>query len=238
MVVGMLIFPDMTQLDFTGPHEVLSKWPGVDIRVISSSLDPVASNGGLRFLPDTTIGNAPQLDVVFVPGGPGVDPLLNDRDTLEFLRSHAEGARYVTSVCTGALLLGAAGLLKGYRATTHWLSLDLLALFGAIPVPDRVVVDRSRITGGRVTAGIDFALTMTGNLFGADAAKISQLVIEYNPAAPFNSGHPSVAEPALVDRVLHARAAAQEARRACARRAARLFCRDVPSEADDVRQGP
>ncbi len=238
MIVGMMIFPDVTQLDFTGPHEVLSKWPGVDIRVISSSLDPVVSNGGLRFLPDTTIGNAPQLDVVFVPGGSGVDPLLNDRDMLEFLRRQAEKARYVTSVCTGALLLGAAGLLKGYRATTHWLSMDLLPLFGAIPVADRVVIDRNRITGGGVTAGIDFALTMTASLFGADAAKTFQLVIEYNPAPPFNSGHPSVAEPALVDRVLHARAAAQEARRECARRAAKLFCNDVWSEADDVRQGP
>ncbi len=234
MIVGMMIFPDMTQLDFTGPHEVLSKWPGVEIRVISSSLDPVASNGGLRFLPDTTIDNAPRLDIVFVPGGAGVDPLLDNRDMLEFLRRQAESARYITSVCTGALLLGAAGLLKGYRATTHWLSMDLLPLFGAIPVPDRVVIDRNRITGGGVTAGIDFALTMTRSLFGADAAKMFQLVIEYNPAPPFNSGHPTVAEPALVDKVLHARAAAQEARRERARRAAKLFCSDVEDKAFSV----
>jgi cyclohexyl-isocyanide hydratase len=224
MIVGMMIFPEMTQLDFTGPYEVLSKWPGAEIRVIGPSLDPVAAGGGLRFLPDTTMDNAPQLDVVVVPGGAGVDPLMEERGVLEFLRRQAEGARYVTSVCTGALLLGAAGLLKGYRATTHWLSLDLLSLFGAIPVPDRVVVDRNRITGGGVTAGIDFALTMTAGIFGEDAARMIQLVIEYNPDPPFRSGHPTVADAGLVDKLLQMRSAGQAARRAAAQRAAKLFC--------------
>jgi cyclohexyl-isocyanide hydratase len=225
MIVGMLIFPEVTQLDFTGPYEVISKWPGVEMKVISPSPEPVASTGGLRFIPDTTIGDAPRLDMLFVPGGSGVDTLLNDRPVLEFLRAQGEGAAYVTSVCTGALLLGAAGLLRGYRATTHWLSLDLLPLFGATPVTDRVVVDRNRITGGGVTAGIDLALVMTADLYGPETARMLQLVVEYNPAPPYDSGHPSVADPMLVRRVLQARAGSQAARREKAERAALLYCR-------------
>lgn len=226
MIIGMLVFPDMTQLDFTGPHEVFSKWPGTEIGVIARTLDPVRSNGGLRFLPDAAVHDAAAVDVLFVPGGPGVDPVMEDRDVLEFLRRQGRQARYVTSVCTGALALGAAGLLKGYRATTHWLSLDLLPLFGAVAVPDRVVIDRNRITGGGVTAGIDFALAMTAALFGEGMARMIQLAIEYNPAPPFDSGHPSVADPGLVEKFLGSRAASQEDRRKRAERAARLYCGD------------
>jgi cyclohexyl-isocyanide hydratase len=225
MIAGMLIFPNMTQLDFTGPQEVLSKLPGLDIKVISSSLDPVRSGSGLTIIPDVALSEAPRLDILFVPGGSGVDALLDNRETLDFLRDRARDARYVTSVCTGALLLGAAGLLKGYRATTHWLSLDLLPLFGAIPVGDRVVVDGNRITGGGVTAGIDFGLVVAATLFGEETAKRVQLALEYNPAPPFSCGHPSVADGTLVDTVRKMSGPAQEKRAEIARKAAKLYCR-------------
>ena len=224
MIIGMLIFPDMTQLDFTGPYEVFAQLPDCEIRVIAKSLEPVAAKGGLKFIPDTTMEAAPKLDVVFVPGGPGVGALMEDRPTLEFLRRQAQEARYVTSVCTGALVLGAAGLLKGYRATTHWLSLDLLPEFGATAAPERVVIDRNRITGGGVTAGIDFALTIAAEVAGPATAKSIQLLIEYNPAPPFACGHPSTADAEVVEKVRSARAPMQDARLQQARRAAALYC--------------
>ncbi len=224
MNIGMLIFPDMTQLDFTGPYEVFAQLPGCQVKVIAKSLEPVAAKGGLRFLPDTTLETAPQLDLVFVPGGPGTGALLEDREVLQFLRRQSKDARYVTSVCTGALVLGAAGLLKGYRATTHWLSLELLPVFGATPMPDRVVTDRNRITGGGVTAGIDFALTVAAEVAGADKAKSIQLLIEYNPAPPFACGHPDTADGSIVANVRAAMAPLQEKRLQLARRAAQLFC--------------
>ena len=224
MIIGMLIFPDMTQLDFTGPYEVFGQVPGAEIKVISTSMEPVAARGGLRFLPDTTLDNAPQLDVLFVAGGPGVSAAMEDAKVLEFLRRQAVKAKFVTSVCTGSLLLGAAGLLKGYRATAHWMSLDLLPYFGAITLPDRVVIDRTRITGGGVTSGIDCALVIAGELVGSDAAKKIQLMIEYNPAPPFDCGHPSKADPALVESVRNAMAPMQAARREQAERIAKQYC--------------
>lgn len=224
MIVGMLIFPDMTQLDFTGPWEVFSRLPGCEVRVISRSLQPVTAKGGLKFVPDTTIADTPQLDLLFVPGGEGIAALMEDRKVLEFLRRQAQQARYVTSVCTGALVLGAAGLLKGYRATTHWNSVELLPIFGATPVSERVVIDRNRITGGGVTAGIDFALTVAAEVFGADKAKSIQLAMEYNPAPPFNCGHPSIADAAIVEEWRRVRGPLQAARLEQARQAARLFC--------------
>ena len=224
MIIGMLIFPEMTQLDFTGPYEVFAHLPGCEVKVIAKSLAPVAAKGGLKFLPDTTLDSAPALDLVFVPGGPGTGALLEDREVLEFLRRQSRDAKYVTSVCTGALVLGAAGLLKGYRATTHWLSLDLLPVFGAIPLPERVVTDRNRITGGGVTAGIDFALTVAAEVAGIDKAKSIQLLIEYNPAPPFACGHPDTADAAIVGNVRSAMAPLQEKRLQLAKRAAGLYC--------------
>lgn len=224
MRIGMLIFKDMTQLDFTGPYEVFSQMPGCEVKVIAASMDPVTARGGLKFLPDSTIADAPPLDLVFVPGGPGVGALMEDHSVLEFLRRQSAGAKYVTSVCTGALVLGAAGLLKGYRATTHWLSLDLLPVFGVTPSTDRVVLDRNRITGGGVTSGIDFALVVAGEVCGVDAAKQIQLLIEYNPAPPFACGHPSTADKGIVDSVRDARAPMQASRLAQAKRAAALYC--------------
>ena len=197
MIIGMLIFPDMTQLDFTGPYEVFGQMPGAEIKVISTSMEPVAARGGLRFLPDTTLDNAPPLDVLFVAGGPGVSAAMEDGKVLEFLRRQADKAKFVTSVCTGSLLLGAAGLLKGYRATAHWMSLDLLPFFGAVALPDRVVIDRNRITGGGVTSGIDFGLRVAAEFRGEAQARLTQLLAEYDPQPPYG-GSPDTALPATL----------------------------------------
>lgn len=224
MIIGMLIFDDMTHLDFAGPWEVFSRLPGCEVKVIAQSLQPVTAKGGLKTLPDTTIDNAPPLDLIFVPGGQGIVAMMEDRKALEFLRRQAQHAKFVTSVCTGALVLGAAGLLKGYRATTHWDSISILPIFGATALPDRVVTDRNRITGGGVTAGIDFALTVAAQLFGADIAKSIQLSMEYNPAPPFSYGHPSIAERAVVDDLRRKRAPSQAVRLETAGRAAKMYC--------------
>ena len=191
--IGMVLFPGLTQLDLTGAYEVLARMPDTRVHLVASTLHPVRSEWGLTILPDTTFANAPPLDMLCVPGGWAVDKHLDDDELLRFLRSRSEHARYVTSVCSGALLLGAAGLLRGYRATTHWLSLDLLSLLGAEPVRQRVVRDGNRITGGGVTAGIDFGLAVAAELFGPTTAQRIQLAIEYAPAPPFESGAPDSA---------------------------------------------
>ncbi|WP_420428568.1 DJ-1/PfpI family protein [Kordiimonas sp.] len=198
---GFYLFPQLTQLDFAGPFEVFSHVPGGEVHLAAKTLEPVAADTGLKLTPTTTLDDCPQLDVLCVPGGPYVDCLFDDEATLAFLRRQAAGARFVTSVCTGSLILGAAGLLKGYKATSHWTSVDMLADFGAIPCADRVVIDRDRATGGGVTAGIDFALTLTAELVGETVAKMIQLATEYNPAPPFESGHPSVADDVIVNAV-------------------------------------
>ena len=191
--VGMVLFPGLTQLDLTGAYEVLARMPDTRVHLVASTLDPVRSEWGLTISPDTTFRDAPALDVLCVPGGWGVNGRLDDEELLDFLRARGEHARYVTSVCSGSLLLGAAGLLRGYRATTHWLSLDLLPLLGAEAVKQRVVRDRNRVTGAGVTAGIDFALALAAELFGPAAAQRIQLAIEYAPAPPFDSGSPDTA---------------------------------------------
>jgi cyclohexyl-isocyanide hydratase len=221
--IGLLLFPDITQLDMTGPYEVFTKLPGAEVHLVWKSLDAVTANGGMQITPTTTFASCPQLDLVCVPGGPGMNPLLNDEETLTFLRKQAAGTRYVTSVCTGALVLGAAGLLKGKRAATHWMSRDMLKAFGATPVAQRVVVDGNVITGGGVTAGIDFALTVAAEAFGEDLAKAIQLGIEYDPHPPFAAGSPEGAGPAIVEKA-RAGAAKRQADRAeaVARAAARL----------------
>jgi cyclohexyl-isocyanide hydratase len=197
--IGMLVYPNLTQLDLTAPYEVFSKFPGVEISLVWKSLDPVISDSGLALVPNTTLAEAPQADLLFVPGGSGQVRLMRDPHVLSFLQRQAEGARYVTAVCTGALLLGAAGLLRGYDATTHWAFHDLLAMCGARPVRKRVVVDRNRITGAGVTAGMDFALRVTAELFGEDRARNLQLALEYDPDPPYGSGSPESAPPALVE---------------------------------------
>ena len=199
--IGLLLFTDLTQLDLTGPYEVFRKTPDAETLLIAATLEPVRAETGMRILPDIAMSACPQLDVLCVPGGTGVNALMEDTETLTFVRRQAPRLRYLTSVCTGALVLGAAGLLKGKRATTHWASHDLLARFGAIPVDDRVVRDGNVLTGGGVTAGIDFALTLIAELRGADVAKAVQLQIEYAPAPPFDAGTPGTAPASIVSRV-------------------------------------
>lgn len=191
--IGMLVFPDIMQLDMTGPHEVFTKMPDTEVLMVWKTLDPVTAGGGMRILPDVTFENCPPLDLICVPGGAGMNALLNDTETLVFIRKHAETAKYVTSVCTGSLVLAAAGLLKGKRAACHWMSRDMLKEFGVIPDPSRVVIDGKFISGGGVTAGIDFGLAVAGEIFGEDQAKAIQLGIEYAPQPPFNAGSPETA---------------------------------------------
>jgi cyclohexyl-isocyanide hydratase len=218
--IGLLLFPDITQLDMTGPYEVFTKFPAAEVHLVAASMAPVEANGGMRILPTTTYAACPQLDLVCVPGGAGMNPLLNDAETLDFLRRQAKGAKYVTSVCTGALVLGAAGLLKGKRAATHWMSREMLAAFGAVPTAERVVVDGNVITGGGVTAGIDFALTVAAEAFGPDLAKSIQLAIEYDPHPPFQAGSPEGAGAEVVARTRTAASRRQAERQAAVDQAA------------------
>jgi cyclohexyl-isocyanide hydratase len=196
--IGLLAFPAMTQLDLTGPLQVFAGLPGADVRVIWKTLDPIQTHGGLRLLPDTMLADCPKLDVICVPGGAGVMDLMDDAEILDFLRTQAAEATFVGSICTGSLVLGAAGLLRGKRATTHWAWTDLLVPLGAIPTKGRVVRDGKFFTGGGVTAGIDFALTIVAELAGREVAESIQLGIEYAPAPPFDAGSPDTARPELI----------------------------------------
>jgi cyclohexyl-isocyanide hydratase len=211
--VGMFLFPNLTQLDLTGPYEVFSRMPHTQIYLLAPALEPVVSEKGLTLLPDISFEECPSLDIIFVPGGPGINSIMIDPLYINFLKSQAKKVKYITSVCTGALVLAAAGLLDGYRATTHWLSIDLLAEFGIETSEERVVIDRNRITGGGVTAGIDIALTIASRLFDENVAKSIQLAIEYNPAPPFHCGHPTTADPEIVKLVQEKTAQMQEARK-------------------------
>lgn len=213
LAVGMLLYPNLTQLDLTGPYEVFARMPRTRVHLIGTGPAPVRSEHGLAIVPEVDLDSAPPIDVLFVPGGPGLIDVIDDTRFIGFLRERGEQARYVTAVCTGALLLGAAGLLRGYRAATHWLSLDLLHSFGAEPVAERVVIDRNRITGSGVTAGIDVGLVIAAELYGVEVAQEIQLMIEYDPAPPFHSGSPRTAAPDLVARVRAARQPMQDARR-------------------------
>lgn len=210
--IGLLLFPRLTQLDMTGPFEVFSRVPGGTVHLVWKTRDPVTSDTGLAMLPDTDFARCPQLDVICVPGGPGVAGLMEDAETLAFLRLQAEGARFVTSVCTGALVLGAAGLLKGVRATTHWASHDFLAALGAVPEHGRWVRDGRVVTGGGVTAGIDFALALIAEMVLLEVAQGIQLQIEYAPAPPFAAGSPETAPPEVLANA-RARGAAMRAER-------------------------
>ena len=199
--IGFLLFPGVQQLDLTGPYDVFTSLPDTRVHLVWKNLAPLKASSGLTFLPDTTFDNCPALDVICVPGGSGVGDLMEDDETLDFLRQQAAHARFVTSVCTGALVLGAAGLLQGYRATTHWASHHLLEPLGAIAVHERVVHDRNRLTGGGITAGIDFALTLAKELVGEQEAQAVQLLLEYAPAPPFDAGSPDTAPQSVVESV-------------------------------------
>ncbi|MCR6630726.1 MAG: DJ-1/PfpI family protein [Magnetospirillum sp.] len=197
--MGFLVFPRLNLLDLAGPLQVLSYLPGASSHLLWKDLDPVAAECGLRFSPTDTFDACPPLDLLCVPGGAGVDALLADEHVLGFLRHVAPAVRYVTSVCTGSLLLGAAGLLGGRRAACHWRYRDLLTRFGAQPSGRRVEVDGNIVTGGGVTAGIDFALTLGGLMAGSGWAEAVQLGLEYDPAPPYG-GSPSTARGDVVDR--------------------------------------
>jgi cyclohexyl-isocyanide hydratase len=196
--IGIVLFPRVTQLDFTGPLQVFSSVPGAQVHLIWKRIEPIPSDSVMAITPTITFADCPQLDVVCVPGGMGTDDAVNDEEILSFVKKQAAGAKYITSVCTGSLVLGAAGLLKGYRASTHWTAMEALAPFGAIPTKTRVCVDRNRVTGGGVTAGIDFALTLVSIMVDRKTAEAIQLRLEYNPAPPFNSGSPETAPPEVL----------------------------------------
>lgn len=199
--IGLLCFPGVQQLDLTAPYEVFAALPEARVHLIWKDLSPVTSATGLVLTPTTTLAECPPLDVLCVPGGAGINALLLDTEVLDFLRRQAAQARYVTAVCTGALVLGAAGLLRGKRATTHWASLPLLPLLGAEAVAERVVRDGTLFTAGGVTAGMDFALTLAAEIAGMPHAQAIQLGLEYDPAPPFQAGSPNLAPPAVVTAV-------------------------------------
>ncbi|WP_322022285.1 DJ-1/PfpI family protein [Burkholderia sp. BCC1977] len=211
--IGLLVFPGVQQLDLTGPHDVLASLPDAVVHLVWKSRDSVASSSGLALAPTCTFDDCPPLDVICVPGGIGINDLLLDAETIAFVRQRAAAARYVTSVCTGALLLGVAGLLRGRRATTHWAFHSLLEPLGAVPVRERVVRDGNLITGGGVTAGIDFALTIAAELVGDEEAQAIQLALEYAPAPPFDAGSPDTAPASVLTRVTERSAAGLEKRR-------------------------
>lgn len=199
--IGFVLFPNLTQLDFTGPLQVLHRLPGSKTHIVAKTRDPVPSDCGLCLVPTTTFAECEPLDLICVPGGFGVSEAIADAGTIDFVRRHAAQAKYVTSVCTGAFVLGVAGLLQGRRATTHWAYTSLLPLVGATYEKARVVRDGNVFTGGGVTAGIDFALVVAAEVAGPETAQRIQLSIEYDPAPPFASGSPDRAPPPVRDRL-------------------------------------
>lgn len=195
---GILIFPNVQLLDVAGPNDAFAGVPGAKVHLIWKSLDSVKTTSGMEIRPDTAFADCPELDVLCVPGGGGVNPLLQDQDVLSFVRDQAEKAKYVTSVCTGSLVLGMAGLLKGKKATCHWNAVDFLGHMGATYVNERVVKDGNLYTAGGITSGIDFGLEILADLLGEAEAKTVQLAMEYAPAPPFESGTPEKAAPTIV----------------------------------------
>jgi len=198
--VAFLLFPAVTQLDLTGPAQVLSRLGNAKVDLVARTLDPVMTDAQFALVPTATFAQVPRADILCVPGGFGTVAAMEDSETLAWVRAVAGEAAWVTSVCTGSLILAAAGLLKGYRAACHWASRDQLAWFGAEPVAERVVFDRNRVTGGGVTAGIDFALALTAAIRGEAHARFVQLSLEYDPAPPFDSGSPERADAATLAR--------------------------------------
>lgn len=203
MKIQMLVYPGMTLLDLVGPLQTWARWPDGELQFVWKTPGPVPTDAGLSVVATTALADAwPDPDILFAPGGlDGTFALITDNETIDFLASRGERAAWVTSVCTGAHLLGAAGLLKGYRAATHWYLLDELALFGATPSAERYVIDRNRATGGGVTAGIDFGLALAAEILGESHARAVQLGMQYSPQPPFQSGTPAEAQPQTVTQV-------------------------------------
>src|SRR6516165_7565672 len=226
--IGSLLFEGVDQIDLTGPFEVLSRIPNATYRIYSKVAAPVRDMKGLWLMSDASIAEAPPLDVLHVPGGYGQEALMEDTELLGWIRQQARGACRIFSVCTGALVCGAAGLLKGRRATTHWSSLHLLPYFGAIPINERVVVDGSWVFAAGVTAGIDGALRLAAELRGEEAAQAIQLKMVYAPEPPFHSGTPETAPPAILQQELQSRRAITARREETARRVAAKLGITVP----------
>jgi cyclohexyl-isocyanide hydratase len=199
-IISFLIFPQVTQLDLMGPAQVLSRLPGAKVELVAKTREPVSTDAGFPIHPTHDFATASRPDILCVPGGFGITGVMEDPESLAWLRDMAASAEWVTSVCTGSLILGATGLLKGYRATCHWASHEWLAAFGAIPVRERVVFDRNRVSSGGVTGGIDFGLALAARIAGEDVARFIQLSLEYDPAPPFDSGSPDKADPATLAR--------------------------------------
>ncbi|MFI5017642.1 MAG: DJ-1/PfpI family protein [Dongiales bacterium] len=218
--IGSLLFEGLDQIDLTGPFEVLSQIPNSTCRIFAKTAEPVRDLHGLRLTPDASLAEAPQLDLLHVPGGFGQEALMEEEAVLGWIRRQAAGARCVFSVCTGALLCGAAGLLKGRRASTHWASFHLLPFFGAIPVNQRVVVDGNMVFAAGVTSGIDGALRVAAELRGDEVAQTIQLYIQYAPEPPFDSGTPETAPPAVLENARRAVQAITAQREKTARRVA------------------
>ncbi len=219
--IGSLLFEGLDQIDLTGPFEVFSRIPDSSYRIYAKAPTPVRDVRGLRMAPDATLAEAPQLDLLHVPGGFGQEALMEDEEVLDWVRRQAAGARCVFSVCTGALICGAAGLLKGRRATTHWTAFHLLRYFGAVPVEERVVMDGNLICAAGVTAGIDGALRVAAELRGDEAAQIIQLQMQYAAEPPFHSGSPKTAPASVLEKATEAARAITEQRQKTAERAAR-----------------
>jgi cyclohexyl-isocyanide hydratase len=229
--LGAILFSQMDQADFTGPFEVLSRIPDSTFHILAKERAPIRDTRGLVLIPEQTLSEAPLLDMLLVPGGAGVNVVMEDDAVLAFIRRQAKGAKFMMSVCTGALVLGAAGLLKGRRATTHWASHHFLKQFGATPVNERFVVDQNVLTTAGVTAGIDGALCMAALLRGDQAAQEIQLYMQYSPAPPFESGTPETAPPAVVQACRDALRETVETRTTIVRRAAERM-NGIPGESD------
>ncbi len=227
--IVFILYPRLTQLDFTGPYEVLARMPGAEAIIASKDGGVLQTDTGLAFANLSRLAEVRSCDMIMIPGGPGQTEAMLDPAFMAEVKRLGQGARYVTSVCTGSLILGAAGFLKGKRAGCHWAYRDMLTAFGAVPDAARVVRDGNTITGGGVTAGIDIALTIVADLAGEEVAKQIQLMIEYAPAPPFKCGRPEIAEPAIVAAVQKRLAAFSEARRKAIEQVAGEF--DVEAEA-------
>jgi cyclohexyl-isocyanide hydratase len=227
--IGSLLFEGLDQIDLTGPFEVLSRIPDSTYRIFGKTLEPVRDTRGLRLTPDALLEDAPQLDVLHVPGGYGQEVLMNDQQVLSWIRNQARVARCIFSVCTGALICGAAGLLKGRQATTHWTALHLLPYFGATPVNERVVRDGNMVFAAGVTAGIDGALRVAADLRGDEVAQVIQLYMVYAPQPPFHSGTPETAPPAVLEIARHSARAITAQREITARQVAKRLGIDLPT---------
>jgi cyclohexyl-isocyanide hydratase len=227
--IGSLLFEGLDQIDLTGPFEVLSRIPDSTHRIFGKTLEPVRDTRGLRLTPDALLADAPQLDVLHVPGGYGQEVLMNDQQVLSWIRNQARAARCIFSVCTGALICGAAGLLKGRQATTHWTALHLLPYFGATPVNERVVRDGNMVFAAGVTAGIDGALQVAADLRGDEVAQVIQLYMVYAPQPPFHSGTPETAPPAVLEIARRSARAITAQRELTARQVAKRLSIDLPT---------